>query len=229
MARRQLVWDGPTRLFHWLLVASLIALWATAKYEYEELHVQLGYGVTGLLIFRILWGFFGTRHARFGNFLPSPAAVWRYARGWLGLGQHQHYFGHNPLGAIMVFVMLILLGVQVATGLFTEGDIWSGAWQHTVSGETSRWLRSIHVLNFDIILIAVALHIAAVFAYLLLKKTDLISPMFSGKKPVREREPGEFIAHSAWLRALIIAVVVAAFVYWLVVIAPPTPEPAYYF
>lgn len=229
MSKPRLVWDLPTRIFHWSFVIAILTAWISIETGREELHTQAGYMVLGLLTFRLLWGLFGTRHARFASFFPSPRAVYRYARSLLGREPEKPYPGHNPLGSLMVLLLLALVAVQAVTGLFTEGDIWSGPYYAAVSKDTAKTLESLHHQNFDFILIAAGLHIVAVFVYLFFKKQNLVRPMVTGTKSPDEVDEAESIPHSGLVRAATLAVVVIAFVYWLVEIAPPVAESSYYY
>jgi cytochrome b len=222
---RRLVWDLPLRLFHWLLALSLGALWATgeAGFDWMQYHMYLGYWTLGLIVFRIIWGFVGPRHARFGNFVAGPAAIWRYAKG-LAAGTMIQSVGHNPLGGISVILMLVLLGFQVTTGLFATDDIlWTGPYNGAVSSDTADRLTSLHHLNFNIILAAVALHIMAIAFYFLVKKQNLIGSMLHGRKPAQFVPEHEAITTSEIVKAVIVIAISAALVYWLVSAAP---EPA---
>jgi cytochrome b len=223
---RRLVWDLPLRLFHWLLVLSLGALWATgeAGFDYMQYHMYLGYWTLGLIVFRIIWGFVGPRHARFSNFLAGPSALWRYAKG-LGAGTMIQTAGHNPLGGISVIVMLVLVGFQVATGLFATDDIlWTGPYNGAVSSDTAEKLTSFHHLNFNIILVAVSLHIIAIAFYFLVKKQNLVGAMFHGKKPAAHVPEHEAITKSELVKAVIVIVVSAGLVYWFISAAPAPAE-----
>jgi cytochrome b len=220
---RRLVWDLPLRLFHWLLVASIVASYVTARIGFETMqwHMYLGYWTLGLILFRILWGFVGPKHSRFSSFLASPAGMWRYAKG-LGAGTMIQTAGHNPLGGISVLVMLVLVGFQATTGLFATDDIvWTGPYNGAVSGETAEQLTALHHLNFNFILAAVALHILAIAFYLLVKKQNLVGAMVHGKKYVAENEA---ITKSEIVRAVIVIVVSAALVFWLLSVAPEPPD-----
>ena len=118
-ATTRLVWDLPVRITHWLLVACVGGSWAThyAGVEWFQWHRRLGYAVLVLVAFRVAWGFVGTRHARFANFLRGPRAIVEYLR------SDRETVGHNPLGALGVVAMLGLLGLQAATGLFANDEI----------------------------------------------------------------------------------------------------------
>ena len=118
------IWDLPTRLFHWLLAVSIIALVVTAKVggNAMEWHFRLGYAVLALLVFRILWGLVGGRWSRFASFAYGPGTVLRYLRGRSRADEH-HEVGHSPLGSLSVFALLGFLALQVATGLVADDEI----------------------------------------------------------------------------------------------------------
>ena len=108
------VWDLPVRLFHWSLVVLLVIAWSTAQagLSWMPYHLWTGYAILTLILFRLLWGIFGSRHARFSDFIGPPGAAWRYAR-QLAAGRHPFYLGHNPLGGYMVALLLTLVLIQV--------------------------------------------------------------------------------------------------------------------
>jgi cytochrome b len=226
---RRLVWDLPLRLFHWLLVLSMIASYTTAKlgFDWMQWHFYLGYWTIGLVVFRILWGFFGPRHARFGSFIHKPSAVWLYLKGMFNR-ESPRSIGHNPVGGLMVLFMLALVAVQVTTGLFTTDDVvWSGPYYPAVSASTASTLSSIHSLNFNIILGVVGLHIAAILFYGLYKRQNLVVPMLHGHLPANLVPEQEAISNSQLIKALVISLVAAGFVYWLVAHAPVAPDNTY--
>jgi len=227
---KRLVWDLPLRLFHWLLVLSLAASWATAKagFEWTEIHFWLGYFTLGLLVFRILWGFVGPRHARFSSFLKGPGSIWQYARGLIG-GPVVHTVGHNPLGGLMVVVMLALLLFQGVTGLFATDDIvWSGPYNPAVSGATGKQLTSLHHANFNFILAAVALHILAIAYYGFVKRQNLVVAMLTGKKAAVWVPADQEITRSELVKAIIVIAISAALIYWLISAAPVPPSDDYF-
>jgi cytochrome b len=220
----RLVWDLPLRLFHWLLVLSLAASWATAKagFDWRPLHMRLGYFTLGLVLFRLVWGFIGPRHARFSSFLAGPAGVLRYVRGMTAGTLIAQSAGHNPLGALMVIGMLALLGLQTATGLFTSDDIvYAGPYNGAVSDALAKRLGHLHHLTFNLILAAVGLHVLAILFYTFAKKQRLVPAMFSGHKPATVVAAQEAIDSSQLLKACLIASLSAGLVYWLVSAAPP--------
>ena len=211
---RKLIWDLPIRVVHWLLTVLICGSWYTVTVTGDmETHMLIGQTILCLLVFRVIWGLVGTRYARFSSFVFGPRTIATYARSILS-GSGGGYAGHNPLGFLAVFAMLVLIGIQVTTGLFaTDGDFYEGPLNHLVSGRTGGRITDIHYLNFDVLAIMIGIHIAAIFFYLLYKRENLISPMFTGKKT---GEALEAISGSKLGLALGVIVVSAAAVYLLV-------------
>lgn len=204
--RRIKLWDLPTRLFHWLLVAAV----ATALFtglrggNAMELHGKAGLAIGGLLVFRLVWGFVGNRHARFASFVPTPASVRAYVRGqWRGIG-------HNPLGALSVLALLLLLCLQVGSGVFGNDEIaFSGPLAARVSEDLSLWLTGWHHRFANVLYGLLGLHVAAIAFYRLFKKEDLVKPMVTGYKEVSEPQAHEAAKGASWwvlLLALLLAV-----------------------
>jgi len=177
------VWDLPTWLFHWTLAALMIVQWLTAEQSSTmDYHVWGGYAVLALVLFRLIWGFVGSETARFSDFVRGPGAALEYVRAMLR-GETPHYLGHNPMGAWSIVALLILLLIQAVTGLFANDDILiEGPLYAWVSKGTSDWLTTVHKLNFNLLLLVIAVHISAVLFYLLVKRENLIHPMLSGHK-----------------------------------------------
>ncbi|HSD74560.1 MAG TPA: cytochrome b/b6 domain-containing protein [Steroidobacteraceae bacterium] len=218
---RRLIWDLPVRVFHWALTLAVLGSWLTHKLEVFAWHVWFGYSVLVLTASRIVWGFAGTRHARFTSFLRSPRDIVRYARSLFGGGPAAHYAGHNPLGAIMVVAFLALLLLQACAGLFANDDIANtGPLYGYVSDATSDLLARVHKLLAKLIWIAVWVHIVAVLGYAVLRRPDLIGPMWSGRKAEPWLEPADEIAGSRVWRALLIAAACAALLFCIVATAP---------
>ncbi len=177
-------WDLPVRLFHWALVLLVIAQLASASIggNAMEYHALGGYSILALIVFRILWGFFGGTHARFRDFVRGPGAVIRYAKSLFG-SQHTTHRGHNPLGGWSVLAMLASLLLQAGTGLFANDDVMmEGPLAKHVSGRVSEIATAIHDVNAAILLTLIAIHIVAVLFYLMAKKENLIVPMITGRK-----------------------------------------------
>jgi cytochrome b len=214
---KALVWDLPVRVMHWSLVLAVCGSWATQELEGDwfRYHVWCGYAVLLLVTTRLLWGFVGTRHARFASFVRGPRAIIGYLRGGV------QYAGHNPLGALMVVALLLMLATQAITGLFANDQIMNtGPLFGYVSNATSDRLTSIHGQLFDLLLAAIAVHVAAAFVYLFLKRENLILPMITGRKPAEQVPPEQAIdASRAWLALLILAVL-SGVLFWILRNAP---------
>lgn len=176
------VWDLPVRLFHWSLVLLIGFSWLSGEMEWMDWHFYSGYAVLALILFRILWGFVGSTHARFGDFLYGPSAVIAYLR-TLPSRTAARFAGHNPLGGISVVLILLCVLVQTGTGLFANDDIlYEGPLYKHVTKELSDWLTTIHKYNFNALLALAGVHIAAVLYYLCYKSENLIRPMLTGRK-----------------------------------------------
>ncbi len=198
-ANRVLVWDAPVRVFHWLTVLCFAGAWITADSErWRLLHATLGYTMAGLLVFRLVWGFVGSRHARFADFVRGPRAVLRYL-GSLRRGQPEHHVGHNPAGALAIVGLLVLIAVATFTGWATYNEVW-GEW-------TEDW----HEGAANALMALVAVHVAAVALSSWLHHENLVGAMISGRKP---GTPRDAIAQ-AWrsVAALMLAAVLA-FWWW---------------
>jgi cytochrome b len=212
------VWDAAVRVVHWLLVLLLAVLLATglAGNDWLAWHMRAGYAMLTLVLFRILWGFFGSRNARFTAFVRGPRAVKRYARS-LRNRAHEVHATHNPLGAWMVVALLAALLLQCALGLFTNDDIlYEGPLVRHITKDLSDTLSSLHRKWWWVIAALAVLHIGAVTAYYTMLRENLVKPMLTGRK----RLPADAADASASMasKALAIAIlaVCAAGVWWLV-------------
>lgn len=220
-----LIWDLPIRLTHWLLVGLVITLFATSQsdlYYDMELHQYCGIAVLALLIFRLLWGIFGSTHARFNQFICGPRATLQYLSHLFERHPSQ-YIGHNPLGGWSVVFLLLFLLIQSVTGLFANDDIdFYGPLSVWLSDANSGLLTKIHKLNFNILLIFVGLHITAIFFYLLFKRENLVRPMITGRKHLSVEQAAiasQTSLASLWLALFLLAIAVIS-VYLLVFVAP---------
>jgi cytochrome b len=212
------IWDLPTRLFHWSFAACVVGAYVTVKLGglYMDWHVRFGLAALGLVIFRVVWGFVGPRHARFSSFVRGPRAVLAYLRGGAGAMMSA---GHNPLGALSVLAMLVDLGLQAAIGLFASDDIMTqGPLYGLVSESTAGRLTSLHKANEWIIIALVALHLLAIAWYTFAKRQPLVRAMISGDAPADGLAPrAEPSADTAAVRlgALALAVAIAALIWWI--------------
>ena len=182
------VWDLPIRLFHWVLVVLIVFQVVSGKIGGNMMpwHVYSGYAVLVLVIFRILWGFAGSTHARFASFLAGPVATLHFARR-LFSREAVPQVGHNPLGGWMVVALVASLAVQTVTGLFAnDGVATQGPLAALVTIEVSNELSLIHRASLKILLALSALHILAVLFHWVVKKDNLIGAMFTGVRRVPE-------------------------------------------
>ena len=215
-SNRILVWDLPIRLFHWLLFICVVLSFVSGNIggNTMDYHMLSGYAILVLLVFRLTWGFVGSRTARFSSFIKGPAAVSSYARMLLKKKTETPYLGHNPLGGWSIVVMLLVLLLQVATGLFANDDILiEGPLYGWVTKETSDLLTRIHLINRYLIVALLAIHVLAVFFYYFFKRENLIRPMITGRKPWHATEANPI--SSNFLAAVIFGLAVLA-VYLLV-------------
>jgi len=199
MTERILVWDLPTRLFHWLLAASFAGAWITGDSErWRDLHLMLGYSVAGLIVFRILWGFVGSRYARFRSFLFRPSELAAYLRSLVARSP-RHYLGHNPAGSVAIFLLLAL-------GLVTALSGW--ATYQELGGD---WLEELHEGAAVAMLAVVGVHIAGVLVSSLLHRENLVRSMITGRKL---GEPDQGIARRYGVVAALLLALGTAFWAW---------------
>lgn len=183
------IWDLPIRLFHWLLVALIAFSWWSGEEHHMDWHRLSGYAILALLLFRIWWGFTGSRTARFGQFVRSPRAVLAHAK-TPGSQLSGTADGHNPLGGWSVIAMLAALAVMVVAGLFAVDvdGFESGPLADYVSFDQGRAAAEFHELAFNAIVALIALHIVAIAYYLVVKRRNLVRPMITGRRAVGEEE-----------------------------------------
>lgn len=202
------VWDAPVRIVHWLLVLLLGLAWWTAEEGHMDWHYRAGLAILSLLVFRIAWGLIGSSTARFSSFVKGPRGMVDYLR-----GRSEFVLGHNPLGALSVLALLGMIAVQVGLGLFAadEDGIDYGPLSHLVDFDLAEDIAGLHAEAFTILQILVALHVAAILFYLLVRRRNLVTPMLTGRtKAPRGTEP----MHPAGpLRFLLAAALAAASVY----------------
>ncbi len=209
MSQRILVWDIPTRIFHWALALSFAGAFLTAETErYRDLHISLGYLMLGLVGFRLVWGLIGSRYARLSSFIFRPSETVEYLRSLLRRAP-QHHLGHNPAGAIAIF---LLLGLTLLTGL-------SGILLHDeIGGEA---FEEVHEVLANGMLAVVAIHIAGVIVSSLLHGENLARSMVTGYKT---GSPADGITRPfAWLGVIMATIIVA----FLALFQPSDSGPAH--
>ena len=210
--RKIRVWDLPTRLFHWLLAACIAALLISGEVGGEAMvwHARFGMLALALILFRLVWGVLGPRYARFAEFVKGPAAVLEEIRGTADLKP-----GHNPLGALSVLAMLLVIGAQVSLGLFSSDDIaFDGPLVRHVSDAVVDFATRWHLRLHWVVIGLVILHLAAIYWHQRIRKHNLLEPMVSGDQQVDDenasaaKDDAATRARAALIFALALALVV---------------------
>ncbi len=164
------VWDLPLRIFHWALAASVLIAWFSAN-VYDTVHEIFGYVTLGLISFRLIWGFVGTRYSRFANFAISPHAVLRYMRRLVRV-RPGRYIGHNPAGASMTVALLVLLAISTISGWMQITERFFGV----------TWVEEVHTYSSNLVIILAVVHVLGVFLMCALQKENLVRAMITGRK-----------------------------------------------
>lgn len=207
-----LVWDLPTRVFHWALAATIALAWITAEADaiFFTLHIFFGEAVIALVVFRLIWGVVGGRHARFTDFVRPLSAVRSYLR-ILFSRMPDHYRGHNPAAGWMVLALLMISFLAAASGLFIAEDDFIGPFVEVVSlGD------DLHEGLANLLLILIFIHVPAAFLMSVLMGENLIGAMWTGDK---SRPQGDILSGQApvtvplW-RALLAALLAGFVALW---------------
>jgi cytochrome b len=217
--RRYLVWDLPTRIFHWALVVCVVGSFVSVKIGGNAMdwHGRFGLTIVGLLAFRLVWGIAGSTYARFAQFVRGPRAIKEYLQGrWQG-------DGHNLLGALAVLAMLGTFVLLVMTGLFANDDIaFEGPLYALVGKDFSDRMAGFHRRIEPVTILLVLAHIGAIVYYVRVKKETLIMPMITGAKVgAGETAKGGGIAAFCVALAVALAAAYGASGAWI-----PAPPPA---
>ncbi len=168
------IWDPLVRVFHWSLVVSFAIAWVAAE-DWRALHEWAGYAAGGLIAFRILWGLFGPRYARFSQFVRSPAAVIDYLRAAVN-GSERRYLGHNPAGGLMIIGLILTMGGTALTGWMYTLDAFWGV----------DWVEESHQALATLMLIMVLVHVTGVLFASVRHKENLVRAMVVGRKRAPE-------------------------------------------
>lgn len=175
VSRTVAVWDFPLRLWHWLLAITVLVAWFTPT-VYDGLHRIVGYTVIGLLAFRLVWGFTGSRYSRFRmvgvRLRAAPGYLWNLRRGITG-----RYIGLNPAGTLMLVALLVSLAVSTITGAMSVTVTFFGVW----------WVEDTHHYSSDAVIVLVVLHVLGVALMGILQRENLIRAMLTGRKHIRNR------------------------------------------
>lgn len=209
------VWDPLVRVFHWSLAVFFFTSWLTGEEE-SDIHIWSGYAIIGLIGFRLLWGFVGTRHARFSDFVHSPRQVFGYLKS-LTTGKPEHYTGHNPAGGYMVVLLLAMLALTTWSGLnlygaeghgplagdatslslvnaahadddeYGEREEEENEGEHSEDEAAEEFWEEIHETAANLTLALVFIHVFGVIVSSRLHRENLVKAMFTGRKPVPRR------------------------------------------
>lgn len=194
--QKALVWDLPTRSFHWMLAASFVGAFVTAESErLRDVHVIFGYTMLGLIAFRLIWGLVGTRYARFSSFAFGPRSVLEYVKS-LFTRSPQHHVGHNPAGSWAIYALVALTLLAGATGYAAYNDI------------GGKWLEEAHEAAANLLLGMVLVHIAGVLVSSLVHRENLARAMLNGYKAGK---PGDGIRYRHRFVAAALIAAVAGF------------------
>ena len=211
-----ILWDLPTRVYHWALVLCIALAWWSGEEGRNDLHEWTGYTLIVLVVSRLVWGFVGSRHSRFSDFVRGPRATITYLR-----GGGSPTPGHNPLGAWSVLALLLLILLQAVSGLFNSDDIlFSGPLYYAASTSLRDTMGVIHQWTFDALVVLVVLHVLVVSYHQWIKKDGLIKAMLTGRAAGKE---GLSAPVAAWKALLIVALVAGAL--WLGLQQAPQPQP----
>lgn len=164
------VWDPFVRIFHWSLVACVLTNYFVID-DGDDWHQWIGYAASALVTLRIVWGFIGTRHARFADFFPTPSRLRRHIA-TLREGRPPHHDGHNPLGALMMLALMTLVLALGATGFLQTTDAFWG----------EEWLQDLHEWLGSALIALAGLHVAAAIVMGRIERTALVTAMLTGTK-----------------------------------------------
>jgi len=203
------VWDLPTRLFHWLTVALVLAAYATWRLNRMDWHAAIGQALLALVLFRLFWGVAGSDTARFARFLASPRAAIRHLAG-LFAGEPDEQVGHNAAGGWMVVLLLALLLGETLTGIVSNNDVASeGPLTERLPGWLLNLIDDLHGWIWTALLTAVVLHVAAIGFYAV-RGHRLVPAMATGRKALPAHTPAPRMAPTWRALPILAAAVVAA-------------------
>lgn len=178
------VWDPLVRIFHWSLVVAFFTAYISED-DFLLLHTYAGYTVLGLILLRIIWGFVGTRHARFSDFVTSPSAAWQYLKDTMLL-RAKRYLGHNPAGGTMIVLLLLSLLITTLSGIATYGAVESagplGSWLGNIGERGEDLLEEVHEFFANFTVLLVAIHVSGVIIESFIHRENLVRSMLHGYK-----------------------------------------------
>lgn len=215
MTKNILIWDGFIRSFHWLLFLCIGGLWYTGSHHLLNWHFLIAFFLLSLIITRLIWGVIGSETAQFRHFIYSPSIVFNYFK--KDIGRKKVILGHNPAGGYMVIALLVIIIIQLVTGLFSTDDIFTdGPLMHLISHDLSLLITKAHQINFNILLSFIAVHICSVIIYQF-KRHNLLMPMMTGNQQIESTDGQNTPRMKNGLIALLIFCVIANIIYFLFV------------
>jgi cytochrome b len=218
------VWDLPVRLFHWALVMLLVISYFSGRAggDWMNLHFWSGYAILTLLLFRIAWGFLGSTTARFSHFVKGPATWFVYLRNFV-MGRSTYDVGHNPVGGIMVLILIFAVLAQAVAGLFsadTDLGTVNGPLANLIADKWVDRLTDFHKWWINVLIWLTALHVLAALTYLVWKRQNLIGSMFTGRKPLEHvaeaGKPAPTLSFASGRLAVSLLIAAAAIVYFCI-------------
>lgn len=216
------VWDAPTRIFHWSLLGLVLIAWFTGEGEgwTGAVHRYAGEAIAGLIVFRVIWGFWGGEHARFSDFAAGPMVILAHVGNIFSKAPTRH-LGHNPLGGVAVFLLLATVTIITVTGLFSGGEDNAGPF----AGMWGLELSDIHEFSFRILQVLTVVHVLGIVVESYKSKDALVPAMFTGSKARRSDEPGAD-ARNASVAVLFLALTVGALTTASLMSLPPSTSDA---
>ena len=211
--RNTLIWDFPTRIFHWVLVIAFTAAWVTSENDrFLFHHVFAGYLLIGLLIFRLIWGMFGSRYARFRSFAYDWPSSTAYIKALI-TGNAARYIGHNPAGSYAIFAILVMILFVTVTGILVlGGEEGHGPLKGFVSYELGIQAKEFHEISVNLMLVLIFIHICGVVIESLYHKENLIWSMISGRKATPRSEKD--VALYALIAVIMLAIITSSGIYY---------------
>ena len=212
--RPVLVWDLPTRVFHWTLAVCFFSAMVTGDPDrFRDIHVFFGYVVLGLICFRIFWGFAGSRYARFKSFLYGPRDAIAYLADVTAARAARH-IGHNPAGSFGIYLLLALGLVICVTGIVTLGaEEAQGIFKSLSDRPLGEFTRALHEVLAWLMLALVLVHVGGVVVESLVHRENLAKAMITGRK-IAGGDEGIVSSHP-WI-AVAIIVCAAGSALWLI-------------
>lgn len=211
------IWDIYIRIYHWLLAILVIVSYSSIQFfDNLDVHFMSGFGIIGLLTFRLIWGLFGSETAKFMNFIKGPVYIFKYIKSLTNPANHKEIYGHSPIGALSVVGMLVIILAQVTTGLFfyDEEIFLEGPLAQYGSEQIQSLAQYYHPIGANLVLALVTIHLIAIAVYYFFFKNNLILPMITGLKAIKSNWAQKVNHTTAIIGIVLAASLVASIVYF---------------